>query len=112
MPHVTLGSLPSGVTQRGMGDSARKYTCQFCLAFCLKDQALVDVLISTRQGESLNGIGIDYANRDGEACIGVLRNRLANAIDVFDDDQVVNQPRGALTSRAIPLPSAFSLSVE
>ena len=61
-----------------------------------EDQAAIDVEEAAGKSESVHFIGVDHLDREGYFCVGVANKVLADAIDVFGDDGVVNHFGGAL----------------
>ena len=56
-----------------------------------KDQAAVDIEKTAGKGEGVDFIGVDDFNGEGNAGVGIANEILADAVDVFDDDGVVDQ---------------------
>jgi len=72
-----------------MRDSASEHASELGLALDMKNQTRVDVLEATRKCEGVCLVGVDHANGDWQAGIGILDDFLSDSIYVFGDDGII-----------------------
>ncbi len=79
-----------------MGNLVSHDARELRLFLSAEDQAAVHIKKAAGQRESVDFVGIDDFDGEGNARIGIAHQVLANAIDVFRNDGVVNELGGAL----------------
>ncbi len=69
---------------------------EFGLFLGAEDQAAVDVEEAAGEGEGVDLVGVDHLDGEGHAGVGVADEVLADTVDVFGDDGVINELGGLL----------------
>ncbi len=66
-----------------MRDAASQHAGEFAFTLGMKNQTRIDVLEASRERECVWLVGVDHANGDGQAGIGILCDFLSDSIYVF-----------------------------
>jgi hypothetical protein len=69
---------------------------EFGLFLGAEDQAAVDVEKASGEGEGVDFVGVDDLDGEGHAGVGVADEVLADTVDVFGDDGVIDELGGPL----------------
>ncbi len=92
---VALSGLLGAVARGDVGDFVGHDAGEFRLFIGAKNQAAVDVEKSARKREGVDFVGVNDLDGEGNFCVGIAHEILADAIDVFGDDGVVDKFGGA-----------------
>nr|QST87845.1 hypothetical protein [uncultured organism] len=104
MHEFALGGVLGAVAGGDVRDFVGHNAGEFRLFLGAENQAAIDVEKAARESESVDFVGVDDLDGKGHAGIGVADEILADAIDVFGDDGVVNELGGTLDFLGKPLP--------
>jgi hypothetical protein len=67
------------------------YACQFCFVPCRKQKPLIDIKKSAGKCEGIDFVSIDNFDLEGNLCIRVLNDILANTVNILRDHGIINE---------------------
>ena len=109
---LAAGGLPRAVARGHMRDLVRHHARQFGFAIRLQNQAGIHEEEAAGQRESVHFLGIEHLDGERNLGVGVAHQVLADAVDVFGDDRVVDDLRLPLDFLRQLLAEAISFSSE